>query len=292
MKKEQCLRRISKDIRTVILNVKRYGNLGSTTEMLGVVEFLHNAGYYPALISADPTSQVLKNIYATLNDKGIPIKDQIIGQGVLSINIENQQGELANALFGYADDALVDFKGGASDLYYDEYGSAGNFYNSFVDTRFVQLTPIIDDEKSFSNLQQEFEQYQDVDVPMDLIRVFSLGRIGNKQKREELLEKYEMWSNEHRFNDNIRTHVALFNTQWKTKESENFFATKKIREATVKEMSNNKILGAQFLNERDKFWANFFFADSPAELERLANLPHWQNPTDKWGKIIAPDLVK
>lgn len=298
-KKEQSaqsdVKRIRSDKRTHFINPNRYGNIGKTTELLRLLNALHCAGKQPALISADPTSKVLYNIYATRDDHGQVESNQVLGTGVVEVDIEAKQGQLADYLFKHDGDTLTDFKGGVFDSFISEYNGIEPFFNEFEDDRFVFITPISDIDKAFDHLEHEFNQIAQVDTPTEihLIHILSLGKIGSQQKLAAINAKYEEFLRTHNYNDlsvkstaNVVVHKAIFMTEWKTKDAEIFFSSNRIREAVLTEKSaDNRILSRQFLNEGDKFWINTLF--TPEDVQRLAELPKWDKPREKWGKIIA-----
>lgn len=298
-KKEQSaqsdVKRIRSDKRTHFMTPNRYGDVGKTTELLRLLNALHYAGKQPALISADPTSKVLYNIYASRDGQtGQVESNQVLGKGVVEVDIEAKQGQLADYLFKHDGDTLTDFKGGVFDAFISEYNGIEPFFNEFEDDRFIFLTPISNIEKAFDHLEHEFNQIAlaDTSAEVHLVHILSLGKIGNQQKLAAVNAKYEEFMRTHNYNDltmkshdNVVVHKVIFRTSWQTKDAEIFFSSNKIREAALTEQSNNRILARQFLNEGDKFWINTLF--TPEDVQQLAELPKWDKPSEKWGKIIA-----
>lgn len=280
--------------RTHILTLNRASNIGKTTEIVGAIEFLHQAGFSPALISGDPKSNVLKDIYAARDPQtGVTLKQEL-GAGVVTIDLQAKQGAYVNMLYNWDGDTILDSKGGVLDDIIEEYTDLAHVFNSFPDDRFIFISPISDPKKAFNHLQVEFENIAcaDTETEIHIVNIFSKGKIGNDTSVEEIMDLYHTFRQTHNYNDssikpkaNVTVHEALFKTMWNTPAAIDFFATKKIREASLLEKSNNKIIANNFLNERDRFWSKILV--TPEEHARLCAMPKWDKPAETWGKVIA-----
>lgn len=289
-KKNERINRCSQAKPTVITNFSTMGNMGKTTELLGVVELIRAAGIEPVYVSADPESNVLLNLYGKRSESG-DLTKQSLGDGVVGINMEDKTGALVNILYDEkieGRDVVVDTKGGVFDSFITEFGGLSDFYNQFPDHRFVSIDCVADPIKGFQNLNRQHEAYADLDTETEihLVRVFSAGKIGSNDKCEAIIKQYEKFKKDSEFPSNVTIHELRFDTKWTTQDSIGFFSNNRIREALKNERSVNNLLGTKFLNERDRAWSKILFDEE--FIEELSKLP---NPTDHrnntlWGKVL------
>lgn len=275
--------------RSIFENFATSGSMGKSTELLRLIEFLHAAGLNPVLISADSNSQILKNIYGTKNSIGVTDINQVLGQGVVTIDIEKKDGTFSNILFDDTIDGrdiILDTKGGTFNAFVDEFGGLNAYYNAFSDDKFYKLNCMPDIEKGFQNLDEQYQIYSDLDCDTEIhiVNIFSQGKIGSEANYTAIVEKYKDWKNNHPYPKNITVHEMVFKTKWTTKDSQLFFSNNRIRDAIKTERSSNKLLAPGFLNEGDREWSKLLFDQD--YINELAQLP---NPTDGkglWGKIL------
>lgn len=291
-------KRCNQDKVTVISNIHVFGNVGKTTETLGVINFLHAAGIYPVLISADPTSAIFREIYGSRDIDHQLHANQILGIGVAPIDLEDKDGSLADMLFDSSiagRDVVIDTKGGVYASFLAQYNGLNQFYEAFEYTghRFINLDCVSDLKKCFDNLDTQFAEYSQITAGTEihLVRIFSLGMIEHQKNYDEIIEKYNAWKANHTFtNPNIHVHELEFTTSWMKPEVKEYFATKNIRQDWVKPgaIGQLKMLVPQFLSERDKAWSQLLLDDSV--VQELAQLPNpLYNPspnTPKWGKVL------
>lgn len=275
--------------RSIFENFATSGSMGKSTELLGLIEFLHAAGLNPVLVSGDSNSQILKNIYATKNSIGVIDINQVLGEGVVTIDIEQKDGKFSNILYNDSIDGrdiIFDTKGGTFNSFVNEFGGLNAYYDNFSDDKFYKLNCMPDIAKGFQNLDEQYLQYSELDTETEIhiVNIFSKGKIGSEANFSTIIEKYKDWIVNHPYPKNITVHEIVFKTSWHTQESQIFFSGNKIREAYKTERSNNKILASHFLSERDREWSKLLFDQD--YINELAQLP---NPTDGkglWGKIL------
>jgi hypothetical protein len=286
---------------SIITKLNLYGQVGGTTELLGVVNLLHAIGLDPVLISADPTSQILREVYGQRDSNGELESMQGLGEGVVEIDLEDKDGSLLDVILDsrIADrDIVIDSKGGVYSSVVAMYpGGLDEFFAPLEWThRFINIDCMTDLQKSFDNLDAQYAEFNKIQSGMEihLVRVFSLGKTNGTKDRDKIIEKYKEWEATHPFdNPNIHVHKVLFNTSWSKPEVSEYFATKNIREGLKQSENLGQILAIapQFLAERDKAWSQILFDAS--DVEEIAELP-LPTPTrapvqPKWGKtLIGP----
>lgn len=278
--------------RTIFLNTNIHGNLGKTTETKRLIEAITAiVGARPIIISADPSlPKVLLENYGDRDLNGNLLPTQTLATGVVEIDFADKDGKLADLLsdpVAQDKDIVIDTMGGSFSAFASVYDGLQDFYEAFPNDRFVILDPITE-QKCFGNLDTQYQIYSQMETytQIEIVRIFSLGKIGSKPKRQELIAQYNQWKQSHPYPSNIHVHEIEFNTEWKNKDIDDFFRYQTIRQAVKSVGGNAAILGNKFLNEGDKEWARLLL---PQDLrEELAFLP---NPTinrngAKWGKIL------
>lgn len=283
---------------SIITKFNLYGQVGGTTELVGVTNLLHAAGLNPVLISADPTSQILREVYGERDENGELLFSQELGKGVVEIDLEDKDGSLLDVVLDPSiegRDVVIDTKGGVFSSFVAMYpGGLDEFFAPLEwSHRLINIDCMTDLQKSFDNLDAQFAEFSRVQGNMEihLVRVFSLGKTNGTKDREKIIEKYKEWQEAHPFdNPNIHVHTLVFNTSWSKPEVSEYFATKNVREGLREHTSLGQILAIapQFLAERDKAWSQILFDVS--DVEELAELP-LPTPTrapsqPKWGKTL------
>jgi len=278
-----------KDKRTIVLNFNTQGNIGKTTETVGLIEVMKAMGSNPALISADPENKVMLNIYGTKDEYGA-LTDQKLGVGVVEIDMADKDGKLSDLLADPAldgRDVVVDTMGGSFNAFATLYSGLSDFYNAFPSDRFICLLPVAD-MKSFENLHRQAQVYRDLDSGTEIIMafIFSKGKIGSIDNFKQISSAYNAFKSSLQLPTNIQTAELVFDTAWSTEEMNKFFKENKVRESIKHARGNTLILAQKFINERDKAWVDLLV--SPDRKAELALMPH---PTDSrngrlWGKTL------
>ncbi|MCW3696320.1 hypothetical protein [Burkholderia cenocepacia] len=298
---QQYKTRINPNVRSIFMNQKRYGDMGGTTEMMRLIYAQLYAGYRPAIVSADPTSSRLTSIFGQRDATGriLPAGQQEMGKGVNAITLK-EYGSLADALSSYDGDMVIDFKGGEQEDVFSMFGSLGQLLDGIDDAEFFFPMSVKDLGKSFENIEEERQALASVSSKVHLIRIFSLGICGDTYARAEVLKKYNdyMADPSHVYPTNVDITTVVFDTKFGNKPLQDWFDNNDARANSYTEKGAVRMVGAQFLNEGDKFWINYLFNNqglpgyyNPTEFDRLRQLPNWQTPTnpdDCWGKIIDP----
>ena len=289
-------KRCNQDKVTVVMNVKGYGNVGGTTELLGAINLMHGAGIYPVIISADPSSNILKEMYGTRDANGA-LNNQVLGEGVITINLEKDMGELINVLWDESiagRDVVIDFKGGNNTVFESAFNGLEPFFQVFEYThRFFNIDNVNDVEKSIDNLRMIHSAFNAVECSTEihLVRVFSLGLAGSDRGFEATIAKYLEEKSANPFiNPSIEIHECEFKTKLTDLRVLNFFATRNIRKdwCMPGAIGLLKVLVPQFLNERDKAWSKLLFSSEfIAEIAQLTNPLYTPSPNaPKWGKVL------
>ncbi len=283
---------------TIVTNLNLYGDLGKTTETLAVINLMHAIGIDPVLISADPTSEVFTTIYGSKNKFGQPLaaNQQVLGQGVFCIDLEDKDGSLVDALLHESiegRDVVVDNKGGVFASFKKLYDGLEPFYSAFEYTnhRFININCITDMKKGMAFLEEEFISNDEVTCSTErhLVRIVSLGMIEHQKNYEAILEAIAEFDRTHIYsNPNVHVHTLAFKTSWKKEEVRTYFSTKNIRADYFQSSGQLRAIVPQFLNERDKEWSKILFDE--ATIDEIAEFPNplfKQMPNaPKWGKVL------
>ncbi|MGU4699147.1 hypothetical protein K6L09_20990 [Burkholderia cepacia] len=290
----------------LIINFNTHGNLGKTTEEKRFLEFYQALmGRLPVIISADPTEpKVMRQNYGQRDSDNIllPEDQQELGKGVVEIDVEDKDGQLANLLADAIDmgrDVLVDTKGGSLDALAKNWGgSLVGFFNNFAYYNIIWIVPFVNDhQKDIGNLNSQYQfltndpNNQELYADITMLHVFSEGKIGNDKKVDLTMKAVAQWEEKNQFPSSVRTTKAIFKTNWADREDiSELFRDREIRQiANQKKPDDSRMLAQQFLNEGDMFWAKFLLTQE--QLEEIAFKPHpipYPNPnrTRLWGKTL------
>lgn len=296
---------INPDRPFLIINFNTHGNLGKTTEEKRFLEFYSALmGRLPVIISADPTEpKVMRQNYGQRDENNIllPESKQQLGKGVVEIDVEDKDGELANLLAEAIDmerDVLVDTKGGSLDAFAKNWGSVVSFFNNFAHYNIVWLVPFVNDhQKDIGNLNSQYQlltndpNNNELYADITMLHIFSEGKIGNDKKVAHAMEEVAKWEEKNQFPSSVRTHKVVFKTNWAEREFIHpLFRDREIRQiANQKRPDDAKMIAQQFLNEGDMFWSKFLLTQE--QLEEIAFRPNpipYPTPTRTrlWGKTL------
>ncbi|MBY4717550.1 hypothetical protein [Ralstonia mannitolilytica] len=289
--------RINPDKPTIIINSNTHGNLGKTTEEIRFISFYEAVmGFRPVIISADPTDpKVMRERYGQRNSNNIllPERQQQLGVGVVEVDLEEKDGTLADYISQATEmgrDAVIDFKGGNLNAFADTWGGLVPFFNNFSNCHFIWQVPFLEADKDIENLGLQYDLLtsDDIYADIDIVHIFSYGKLGGKNKAEHHMELIAQWDEANQYPSNIKTHKAVFTTAWaNVPELINTFRFKDLRaEANKASRDNARMLAENFLKEGDKFWAKTVL--SQEQREALAFRPHpvTTQPGRLWGKTL------
>lgn len=274
--------------RTIFLNFNTQGNISKTTENKGIIEFMHAAGSFPVLISADPENKDMLNVFGSRDEFGA-LTTQVLGEGVVEIDMAEKDGKLSDLLSHPSldnSDVVVDTMGGAFNSFATLYNGVNDFYEIFPFDRFILPIPI-SNMKSFENLDRQIQVYKNINCETEIVFafIFSKGKIGSDDNFKQIIERFNTY-NFNVFPPNIKTTEIIFDTKWTTEDMNRFFKENKVRESIKTARGNSLILAHKFINERDKAWSDALV--TPDRKAELALLPH---PTDSrngrlWGSTL------